>query len=157
MNDKYIVENVSSILSNRDFQFRTVFSGKTVCFGFQLISQGQLGIKREDLKTGYFNSWNVQSWLATVSLYMNMNCCCSVPKSCHNPMDCSAPGFPVLQYLLELAQTHVHWVSDATHPFRPLPNTNFQSHNNGFFWGGGDWCLFLYFKWLVLGISCAFL
>ena len=28
-------------------------------------------------------------------------------------MDCSTPGFPVLHYLLEFAQTHVHWISDA--------------------------------------------
>ena len=28
-------------------------------------------------------------------------------------MDCSMPGFPVLQHLPELAQTHVLWVSDA--------------------------------------------
>ena len=28
-------------------------------------------------------------------------------------MDCSTPGFPVLQPLLELAQTHVHWIRDA--------------------------------------------
>ena len=25
-----------------------------------------------------------------------------------DPMDCSMPGFPVLHYLLEFAQTHVH-------------------------------------------------
>ena len=31
-------------------------------------------------------------------------------------MDCSTPGFPVLQYLPELAQTHVYWVSDAIQP-----------------------------------------
>ena len=31
-------------------------------------------------------------------------------------MDCSTPGFPVLHCLLELAQTHVHWVSDAIQP-----------------------------------------
>ena len=30
-------------------------------------------------------------------------------------MNCSTPGFPILHYLLELAQTHVHWVSDAIH------------------------------------------
>ena len=29
-------------------------------------------------------------------------------------MDCSTPGFPVLHHLSELAQTHVHWVSDIT-------------------------------------------
>ena len=28
-------------------------------------------------------------------------------------MDCSMPGFPVLQYLLEFTQVYVHWVSDA--------------------------------------------
>ena len=36
---------------------------------------------------------------------------CSATKShltlC-DPMDCSTPGFPVIHYLLELAQTHVH-------------------------------------------------
>ena len=29
------------------------------------------------------------------------------------PMDCSTPGFPVLPYLLDFAQIHDHWVSDA--------------------------------------------
>ena len=38
-----------------------------------------------------------------------------------DPMDCSTPGFPVLHYLLELAQTPVHWVSDAIQPSHPLP------------------------------------
>ena len=28
-------------------------------------------------------------------------------------MDCSIPGFPVHYHLLNLAQTHVHWVGDA--------------------------------------------
>ena len=41
-------------------------------------------------------------------------CCCSVTKShltlCH-PMFCSTPGFPVLYYVLEFAQTHVHGVT----------------------------------------------
>ena len=49
--------------------------------------------------------------------------CCSVTQSwltpC-NPMDCSIPDLPVLQYLLELAQTHIHWVSDAIQPSHPL-------------------------------------
>ena len=30
------------------------------------------------------------------------------------------PGFPVLHHLVELAQTHVHQVSDAIQPSRPL-------------------------------------
>ena len=31
-------------------------------------------------------------------------------------MDCSTPGFPVLHYLPEFAQIHVHWVVDAIYP-----------------------------------------
>ena len=35
-------------------------------------------------------------------------------------MDCSTPGFPVHHQLPELAQTHVHRVSDAIQPSHPL-------------------------------------
>ena len=38
-----------------------------------------------------------------------------------DPMNHSTPGFPVYHQLLELAQTHVHWVSDAIQPSHPLP------------------------------------
>ena len=47
----------------------------------------------------------------------------SVAQSCptlFNPMDCSTPGLPVCHQLLELAQTHVHGVSDAIQPSHPL-------------------------------------
>ena len=43
----------------------------------------------------------------------------SCPTLC-NPMNCSTPGFPVLHYLPQFAQTHVHWVGDATQPSHPL-------------------------------------
>ena len=42
--------------------------------------------------------------------------CCSVTQLCPtlcNPMDHSMPGFPVLHYLLEFAQTRVYWVDGA--------------------------------------------
>ena len=39
-----------------------------------------------------------------------------------DPMDCSTPGFPVLHYLPESAQIHVHCVDDAIHPSHPLPS-----------------------------------
>ena len=53
-----------------------------------------------------------------------------------NPMDCSTPGFPVLHQLLELAQTHVHRVSDAIQPSHPLsspspPAFNLSQHQGG--------------------------
>ena len=41
-----------------------------------------------------------------------------------NPMNCSKPGFPVLHYLPEFAQTHVQWVRDATEPSHILPPTS---------------------------------
>ena len=49
--------------------------------------------------------------------------CCSVVKLCPtlcDPMNCNTPGFPVLHYLPEFAQTQVHWVSDALQSSRPL-------------------------------------
>ena len=35
-------------------------------------------------------------------------------------MDFSMPVFPVFHYLLEFAQTHVHWISDVIQPSHPL-------------------------------------
>ena len=55
--------------------------------------------------------------------FKQIGCCyCSVTQSCLtcDHMDCSPPTFPVLHHLLELAQTQVHWVSDASKPSRPL-------------------------------------
>ena len=51
-------------------------------------------------------------------------CCCSISRLCPtlwDPMDYSMPGFPVLHYLQEFAQVHVHWVGDAIWPSHPLP------------------------------------
>ena len=49
--------------------------------------------------------------------------CCSVTQSCLtlcNPMDCDTPGFPVHHCLLDFAQAHVYWISDAVLPSHPL-------------------------------------
>ena len=59
-------------------------------------------------------------------------CCCSAAQSCEtlcSPMDCSTPGFPVLHCLPELAQIHVHWVSDAIQPSHPLPSPSRPAFN----------------------------
>ena len=52
---------------------------------------------------------------------------CSITKSyltlC-DPINCSTPCFPVLHYLLEFTQTHVHWVGDAVQPSHPLLPTS---------------------------------
>ena len=53
----------------------------------------------------------------------NGHCCCSVAQlylTLCDPMDYSMPGFPVLHHLLELAQTHLHWLSEIIQPSHPL-------------------------------------
>ena len=73
-------------------------------------------------------------WQHTCVFLFNINCTsvcvyiytriyCSVAKlytSLWDTMNCTKPGFPVLHHLPELAQTHVHWVSDAKQPSHPL-------------------------------------
>ena len=72
--------------------------------------------------------------------------CCSVTQSwptlC-DAMDSSMPGLPVLHHLLEFAQTHVHWVSDAIQPSQPLsspspPAFNLSQHQGLFQWVGSS-------------------
>ena len=70
--------------------------------------------------------------------------CCLVAKSCstlYDFMDCSTPGFPVLHYLLEITQIHVHWVGDAIQPSHPLLSPspfafNLSQHQTLFQWVG---------------------
>ena len=64
----------------------------------------------------------------------------SVAQSCLtfcDPMDCSMPGFPFNQQLLELAQTHVPHIGDAIQPSHPLsspspPAFNLSQHESLF-------------------------
>ena len=66
----------------------------------------------------------------------------SVAQSCLtlcNPMGCSITGFPILRYLLELAQTHVHCVNNAIQPSHPLstsspPAFNLSQHQHLLQW-----------------------
>ena len=61
----------------------------------------------------------------------------SVMSNSLRPMDCSMPGFPVLHHLPNLAQTHVHRISDAIQPSHPLsspsPPTFSPSQHQGLF------------------------
>ena len=64
----------------------------------------------------------------------------SVAQSCPtfcNPMNCSTPGFPIHHQLPELAQTHVHRVSDAIQPSHrlssPSPPAFSLSQHQGLF------------------------
>ena len=60
-----------------------------------------------------------------------------------DPMDCCTPGFLVLHYLLEFAQTHVHWVGDTmqtSHPLTPPfpPAFNLSQRQSLFQWTGSS-------------------
>ena len=62
----------------------------------------------------------------------NPDICCSVTQSCLalcERMDWSTPGFPVHHQLPELAQTHVHWVSDAIQRSHPLSSPSPPAFN----------------------------
>ena len=55
------------------------------------------------------------------------------------PWTASSPGFPIHHQLLELAQTLVHWVSDAVQPSHPPsppspPAVNHFQHQSFFQW-----------------------
>ena len=71
----------------------------------------------------------------------------SVMSNSLQPMDYSTPGFPVHHQLPELAQTHVHWISDAIQPSHFLsspspPAFNLAQHHSlpmsQFFTSGGQ-------------------
>ena len=74
---------------------------------------------------------------------LSKHCCCchSVAQSwltLWDPVNCSTPGFPVHHQLPDLAQTHIHWISDAIQPSHPLlspspPAFNLSQHQ-GLFW-----------------------
>ena len=53
--------------------------------------------------------------------------CCSVARLCPtlcNSMNCSTPDFPVLHYLSEFAQVHVHWDGDTIQLAHLLPSSS---------------------------------
>ena len=75
-------------------------------------------------------TWHSIDFLRSVS---------SVAQSCptlSGSMDRRKPGFLVHHQLLELAQTHVHWVSDAIQPSHllssPSPALNLSQHQGLF-------------------------
>ena len=74
-------------------------------------------------------------------VYIYIHIYCSDAKlypSLWDTMNCRKPGFPFLHHLPELAQTHVHWVSDAKQPSHPLsppsPALSLSQHQGLFQW-----------------------
>ena len=125
-----------------------------------------------------WSQWACQLWvnsasskLCAPSSYLNAlilhtrGACfrCLVAQSCPtlcDPVDCSTPGFPVCHYLLEFAQTHVHWVNDAIQPSRPLsplspPAFNLFKHQKLFQWVGSSVLPMNMQGWFQNGVVCS--
>ena len=103
---------------------------------------------------------SLQKWMKSVCTFVTLIslipmlckrkhtiCCCSVTKLypilCDS-MNCSTPDSPVLHYLPEFAQTHVHWVSNAiklSHPLSPPspPALNLFQNRGLFQWVGSSY------------------
>ena len=84
-------------------------------------------------KSGSINKWGnkLTEELLLLSIELSLTLC--------DPIDCSMPGFPVLHYLPEFAQTYVHWVGDAIQPSHPLlspfpPDFSLSQHQGLFSW-----------------------
>ena len=73
------------------------------------------------------------SKISNLGIYSNhLLCCCSVTPSCATLCDCmdyNTSGFSVLHHLLELAQTHVHWIGDGIQSSRSLPSLSPPAFN----------------------------
>ena len=69
--------------------------------------------KQEGRFISVFNwrSWNVEGWVVAVAVQVAKSC-----PTLRSLTDCSTPGSSVLHQVPELAQLHVHWVSDRCHP-----------------------------------------
>ena len=75
-----------------------------------LICSGNLGLATGELEQ--FCRTDSYSVFSSVQFSSVAQSC---PTLC-DPMDCSTPGLLVHHQLLEFAQTHVHWISDAIQP-----------------------------------------
>ena len=117
-----------------------------ICFGVFLLIWQVISVFQTVLSQK--KSWLIKFLHSLIHTYfinlLNVSfcCCCSVTELCVtlcDPMDCSTPGFPVLHCLLELAQTHIHWVSDAIQPSHPLSHPSPPALNLSHYWGLFQW------------------
>ena len=124
-----------SVMSDSSTTAWTIAHQVSLCTGFyrqdtgvhcQSLLQGTLPTRDQTCISCHVH-WQVDS-LPPAPLGKPVKMCCylvtqSYPTLC-NPMDCSMPGFPVLHHLPELAQTHVHGVSDAIQTSCVVNNIN---------------------------------
>ena len=122
---------VCSVKTNRKKLYKNYFQVYFICIIFSSYFNLVLCLPwnrsytwPEDDLNFIFTLWDESGcwvlWFGFICMY---KCFCSVAKLCPTLcglMDCCTPGFSVLHYLPEFAQTRVHWVSDAFQPSHAL-------------------------------------
>ena len=113
---------------NFEFSSCGLVSPSLLCWFFlflltRLLGQPTSHLFRQDRACSGWYGCRLSHLFSNTFSLCDFACCCSVTRSCLtlcDPMDCSMPGFPVLHYLPEFAQTHVNWVNGAVQPSHPL-------------------------------------
>jgi len=93
-------------------------------YDFKILRESQIPFKFPHGVHTHMMSLIIVVTFSLIAFLTVLICCCclvswSYPIVC-DPMDCSTPRFPVLHYLPEFAQTHIHRVSDAIQPSCPF-------------------------------------
>ena len=76
--------------------------------------------KKYDLALDKIIVYGINAFSSIVYMLIMLLFSCLVLSDSLWPHGWQHTGFPVLHYVLEFAQTHVHWVGDAIQPSRPL-------------------------------------
>ena len=108
-------------LNNKAFTRQLTFENRKTLAAQAATKTLQMEIKhlQQKLKVLFFLSKMYQNLWNSASKNIRAVVVQSCPTLC-DPMNCSTPGFLVLHYLPELAQTHVHWFDDANPQSHPL-------------------------------------
>ena len=94
---------------------------------------GRISIFKMSIQPKTFYSFNVIS-IKIPMTFSHRNATQSLTCVTCVPMDCSMPGFLVLHYLPEFAQTHVHGISDAIQSSPSFLAFNLSQHQSLFQW-----------------------
>ena len=106
------------------------------------INSGKWGGVSQRVQTSSYMINKIWASIYNMIVIISKHCCFSlVTMLCltlFDLMNYSTPGFLVLHYLPEFAQSHVHWASDAIQPSHPLsspsPAFNLSQHQGLFKW-----------------------
>ena len=107
----YFLHWFSKKAVNQTNSFTHLYS--TPLYPFSFLLRFLAKKRKKDLGPSGFNPIGRDVHLHRWTRILSFGCCSSVTESCLtlcDLMDCSTPGSPVLHYLLEFAQNHVHWV-----------------------------------------------